>query len=364
MSSKANDVNVDLAGHDQLEEGSKHAEESKVTRTTEVNVSTNADHTPSDADVIGPQSNTVHESPASQPNSQGTHIEPTREDDDDQPLPPPINLSLAAAAIISQSPSPTPSSKKHHHHHKHHHHKHHPKDDQPTSSNGEGSDSNNESMTEHKHSHRHHHHQNHNEESGVGITNLQAIETPRKEKENSIPMSNLKIKTIRPSLPEPVSPTDDNDDDLKTPRTPRTTRLRRASSAGTRSTKFLTLKSKLPPHVKTSVHVPRLLFFFSLFILPYGAGIVTLSTRDVFRAVGVRDIRIGSLTATQTYTFGFFDMCTAPTEGTSTPPDPHVPGNIPNQERCYSYKTICETVRYQEIYDPGPFVDKEFCGGK
>ncbi|KAJ3117680.1 hypothetical protein HDU96_005965 [Phlyctochytrium bullatum] len=44
-------------------------------------------------------------------------------------------------------------------------------------------------------------------------------------------------------------------------------RPRRPSSVRSRA---FTLKSQLPPHVRTTLHVPRLLFFFSLFIVPYG----------------------------------------------------------------------------------------------
>ncbi|KAJ3201586.1 hypothetical protein HDU67_001203 [Dinochytrium kinnereticum] len=83
--------------------------------------------------------------------------------------------------------------------------------------------------------------------------------------------------------------------------------------------------------------------------------------RVVYSAAGVRDYRIAGLSASQDYVFGFFEVCTAPTPGVD-PPDPTMPGQISSRMECWTYKKICEGVRFQTSFDPGPVVDLEFCG--
>ncbi|KAJ3146411.1 hypothetical protein HK101_002334, partial [Irineochytrium annulatum] len=169
---------------------------------------------------------------------------------------------------------------------------------------------------------------------------------------------------------EPKSPMDVDDLETNLSRGTRTsisngyyrpstlTRSRRPGSVRSRA---FTLKSSLPPGVRTTLHVPRLLFFVSIFVVPYALGLIPLINRTVFSAVGVRDYRIGLLTATQDYFFGFFDMCTSPTPGTAAP-DQTIPGAISTSQVCQTYHQICSTIRFQENYDGGPFIDPEFCG--
>ncbi|KAJ3103569.1 hypothetical protein HDU97_009989 [Phlyctochytrium planicorne] len=92
-------------------------------------------------------------------------------------------------------------------------------------------------------------------------------------------------------------------------------------------------------------------------------GLVTLVTRDVYSAVGVRDFRLAGLSASQDYLFGFFEVCTFPTPG-ADPPDITIPGQINTEMVCMTYAKACGDVRFQTVYDPGPFIDPEFCGSK
>ncbi|KAI8847563.1 hypothetical protein BC829DRAFT_396161 [Chytridium lagenaria] len=105
-----------------------------------------------------------------------------------------------------------------------------------------------------------------------------------------------------------------------------TTLNRRPASVRSRA---FTLKSALPAHVKTTLHY---------LVIPYGLGLVTLIMRVVYSAIGIRDLRIAGLTATQDYVFGF----------SSDLPDPSVPGQI--------------ALGHSTSFDPGPLIDEEFCG--
>ncbi|KAJ3117681.1 hypothetical protein HDU96_005966 [Phlyctochytrium bullatum] len=93
-------------------------------------------------------------------------------------------------------------------------------------------------------------------------------------------------------------------------------------------------------------------------------SLIPLAMRVVYTATGVRDYRIGGLTASQDYVFGFFDVCTSPNTAGNTYPDPTVAGQISLQRECISYEKLCSAVRYQTQFDAGPFIDKEFCGSR
>ncbi|KAJ3414109.1 hypothetical protein HDV05_007053 [Chytridiales sp. JEL 0842] len=124
--------------------------------------------------------------------------------------------------------------------------------------------------------------------------------------------------------------------------------------------KYMTPKKSLPPNAKTKINVPRLLFFFALFSLPYILGILTLVLRDVYRAVGVRDIKLEFLTVSYDYVFGFFDFCINVTPG-SDPPALNMAPAIPNRQVCMTYASYCSQTMYQQPFNNGEWIDKQFC---
>ncbi|KAL2912931.1 hypothetical protein HK105_207602 [Polyrhizophydium stewartii] len=109
---------------------------------------------------------------------------------------------------------------------------------------------------------------------------------------------------------------------------------------------------------RTVTHHPRVFAFLALFVIPYAISVATVIMRDVYSASIGPSVEYDS--ASMDFHFGFFAFAMRMTD--PGPDSSATLATYPTDWTVFSYKDMCDGVRFSTKFDPGQLVDPSvFC---